>query len=537
MSSDNRDTTVAWRFHDATKYLLARDENDETGLLRMWMGTPPHVEPPIWQQDWSLEPYPYKVYETLPPLPIPRDLAPSPRPALQAIGRTGAEADASASPDRTTLARIGLLSNGLVGRRADRRTGRPVEFRTAGGTGARYHLEVYFVCGDLPDLPAGVYQYAAHDHSLRQLRAGDLRGVLVDATGAEPAVTRAPIVLALTSTFWRNAWRYKARAYRHAFWDAGTALTNVLAVAAAGNLAARLVMGYADAPVNALLGVDGRDEAVLALCAIGRADREAPAAPDVPALALPTRAVSPSQVEFPQIQMLHSASGLASGAEAAAWRAEPLRRKPLEPSGDVVALSPLPEERWSDTAIEELIFARRSTRHYAADAPIPFDAFSTLLELSSRGFDTDCLAADAPPLHDRYLIVNNVEGLAPGVYVHHPGLGAVELLREGEFRAQAQRLASDQAYAADAHVNCYSLGSLGPVLERYGNRGYRLAQLEGSLHLGKLHLATRAFRLGAVGSTSPDDEVTEFFSPHAAGKSFLFVTVFGRRRPAGAPSA
>jgi hypothetical protein len=35
-----------------------------------------------------------------------------------------------------------------------------------------------------------------------------------------------------------------------------------------------------------------------------------------------------------------------------------------------------------------------------------------------------------------------------------------------------------------------------------------------------------------VGSTSYDDEVTAHFSPHAAGKSFMFVAVFGaRRRP------
>jgi SagB-type dehydrogenase family enzyme len=528
MTSDNRDPAVAWRFHDATKYRAARDEN---GAEWFAMGTPPHVEPPIWQEDWSLEPYPFKVYETLPPLEIPRDLAPSPRPALQAIGRTGAEADATALPDRAALARIGLLSNGLMGRHATRSRGAAVEFRTAGGTGARYHLEVYFVCADLPDLPAGIYQYAAHDHSLRQLRAGDFRGVLVDATGAEPAVTRAPVVLALTSTFWRNAWRYKARAYRHAFWDAGTALTNVLGVAAAGDLGARLVMGYADAPVNALLGVDGRDEAVIALCAIGRTDEAAPPAPDVPPLVLPTRPVSPRRVEFPQIQILHMASGLASGAEAAAWRADPLRRPAPEPAGDLIALLPLPAEQWSGIPIEDLIFARRSMRHYAADVPIPFEACSTLLDLSSRGFDADCLAPEAPPLHDRYLIVNNVEGLAPGVYVHHRHLGAIELLREGDFRAQAQRLACLQGYAADAHVNCYSLASLAPVLERYGNRGYRLAQLEAALYSGKLHLATRPFRLGAVGSTSLDDEVIEFFSPHAAGKSYLFVAVFGRRRP------
>jgi len=126
--------------------------------------------------------------------------------------------------------------------------------------------------------------------------------------------------------------------------------------------------------------------------------------------------------------------------------------------------------------------------------------------------------------------LNGVQGLTPGVYLHHPQLGAVELLREGVFREQAARLAADQRYAGDAHVNLYYLAHLPSILARYGNRGYRLAQLEGALQAGKLHLATHALGLGAVGSTAYDDEVIRFFSPHAAGKAYGFVTVFGKRR-------
>lgn len=46
-----------------------------------------------------------------------------------------------------------------------------------------------------------------------------------------------------------------------------------------------------------------------------------------------------------------------------------------------------------------------------------------------------------------------------------------------------------------------------------GNRGYRLAQLEAALYAGRLHLAAEALGLGAVGSTSFDDEVIDVFSP------------------------
>jgi hypothetical protein len=111
--------------------------------------------------------------------------------------------------------------------------------------------------------------------------------------------------------------------------------------------------------------------------------------------------------------------------------------------------------------------------------------------------------------------VNAVEGLTPGVYLHHPQLGAVELVRAGTFRVEAARIAASQQYAGDAHVNLYYLAHLASILERYGNPGYRLAQLEGALHAGKLHLGTHPLALGAAGSTSFDDDAAEFFSTYA----------------------
>jgi nitroreductase len=112
----------------------------------------------------------------------------------------------------------------------------------------------------------------------------------------------------------------------------------------------------------------------------------------------------------------------------------------------------------------------------------------------------------------------------------HPRQQVLELLRVGEMHDAARRLACDQDYAAAAHVNAYALTDLAPVLEHFGNRGYRLAQLEAALFGAKLQLAAHALGLGAVGSTSFDDEVTAHFSPHAADKSFMFIAVFGARR-------
>jgi SagB-type dehydrogenase family enzyme len=140
----------------------------------------------------------------------------------------------------------------------------------------------------------------------------------------------------------------------------------------------------------------------------------------------------------------------------------------------------------------------------------------------------DFLAAPPASLLDLYLIVHAVEGLAPGAYVHHRAERALERLREGHFRLAAGRLALGQALAADAAVNVYSLARLPRVLDRFGNRGYRAAQLEGGITGGRLYHAAYALGFGATGLTVFDDEVTDFFSPHAAGKSVMFLTALGR---------
>jgi SagB-type dehydrogenase family enzyme len=527
----DEDIQQAVAFHDATKYYSLSDA--EPGDERIGIGDPAARTEAIWQKDWDIKPFLYKVYETAPPVELTRELPDTGPPALEAIAATGAEALASrVVPDRALLGRLGLLTNGSLDRTWTARDGRVHHFRTAGGTGAQYHLELYFVCTDLADLEAGVYHYSGIDHSLRLLRAGDFRAALVEATGDQPSVAAAPVVLAMTSTFWRNAWRYRERAYRHVYWDAGTSLSHILAVAASAGVATELVFGYADPLVNALLDVEGIRESTVALVALGHAEAAPPAAPAPARLDLPTRRLSPAEVTFHAITDMHLASSLPTGSAAARWRSRRWRRPAPEPTGELTDLRPLPADRLGPRPVEQIIFRRRSTRNYDTDVEIPFEEFSTLVERSTRGVASDALVPGAP-LTDLYLIVNGVEGLTPGIYLHHPGRGAVELIRAGTFRKEATRIAAIQRYAGDAHVNLYYLAHLPSVLGRFGNRGYRLAQLEGALHAGKLHLGTHALGLGAVGSTSFDDEVVEFFSPHAAGKDYMFVTVFGKRRRTG----
>jgi hypothetical protein len=66
------------------------------------------------------------------------------------------------------------------------------------------------------------------------------------------------------------------------------------------------------------------------------------------------------------------------------------------------------------------------------------------------------------------------------------------------------------------------------ILERHGNRGYRAAQLEAGIRVGRIYLGAFARGLGATASTFYDDEATAFLAPEE-GLSPMLCAAVGRR--------
>ena len=102
------------------------------------------------------------------------------------------------------------------------------------------------------------------------------------------------------------------------------------------------------------------------------------------------------------------------------------------------------------------------------------------------------------------------------------------MLKEGDFRDDAGYLGLGQEIPGDASVDVFFLTDLKQVLEKFGNRGYRAAELEAGIIGGKLYLGAYGQGLGASGLTFFDDDVVRFFSPHAEGKSVMFLVALGK---------
>jgi len=506
---NNREIRAAWKYHDGSKHSYWSIRNH------------PHF------LDWANRPLPFKIYPKIEPLPLPRDVPQTGVAVLSAISEAVPSSRGDSVPSVQDLARLLHFSAGITKQRAY--PGGEIYFRAAACTGALYEIELYVVSGDLPDLDAGVYHFNPADVSLRLLRMGDFRGNLAQATAMEPAVARAPATIICTGTYWRNAWKYQARTYRHFGWDNGTLLANILAVSAASGLPAEIVLGFVDAEVNHLLDLDMRREVSLCLVPIGRTSESSlPAPKEVPALDLETIPLSQHEIEYPAMLEMHYASSLESVEEVNQWRGKPpvLSSSALE--DNAVRLPRRPEEELPKDTIEQVILRRGSTRTFDKSASITLAQLSTILDNATRGLPADFLESPGAQLNDLYLIVHSVQGLRPGAYFFGREQSTLQLLKEGEFRAQAHHLGLEQELPADACVAIFFLADLKRILERYGNRGYRAVQLEAGIIGGRIYLAVYAQHLGATGLTFFDDDVINFFSPHAKDKSAIFLVAIGK---------
>ena len=479
-----------------------------------------HLSTKLRYIDLKSKPALYKAYPGLPRIPLP-DAPSLDSPTLACIvGPTPASDSGFGLPE---LAQLLHYSAGLI-RRSEIPSAGEVHYRAAASAGALYPVELYVVCGGLPGLSAGVYHYAPAENALVMLREGDFRRHLAQAA-ADEGLAQCGAAIVCSTVFWRSAWKYRTRGYRYCFWDNGTVLSNLLAAANGMGRPARIIAGFVDSELDRLLGLDGEREASACLVAVAQGSPPSEDPPDEIEAVAPGLLGDEHLLNYPESELLHAASRLQHAGEVREWRGAP-------PSGGqpVAAAAPAHAPAIESAFLGQVITKRGSTRRFARET-FPAEQFAALLQASTARAPTDYAPSEAGGLIDTYLIVNAIEGITPGSYFYAPGEaggpGQLELLSEGEYREEAGHLCFEQALAADASAVAFFMTDLEAVLERYGNRGYRTAQLEAGVLGGRMYLASHSLGLGATGMTFFDDAVAAFFSPHAAGKSLMFLVGLG----------
>src|SRR5574341_1036885 len=94
--TDNRQVEAAWTYHNSTKHSYQSVRSSRHSL------------------DFSNQPIPFKIYKTLEPIPLPRELQAVPMRALKTIAASPSGMAGDCIPDLSAIAMLLYLSAGIT---------------------------------------------------------------------------------------------------------------------------------------------------------------------------------------------------------------------------------------------------------------------------------------------------------------------------------------------------------------------------------------------------------------------------------------
>lgn len=146
---------------------------------------------------------------------------------------------------------------------------RPYLLRTAPSAGALYPVETYVAVHRVQGVEPGIWHLNVLEWELELIKKADCRRALVEACLSQSFMGTAAVGFIWTGILNRAMWKYRERAVRYIFLDAGHICQNLMLAATALNLGCCPVGAFFDEEVERLLGVDGQEEVALYLAAVG----------------------------------------------------------------------------------------------------------------------------------------------------------------------------------------------------------------------------------------------------------------------------
>lgn len=162
-----------------------------------------------------------------------------------------------------TIARLLWACQGITGQ-----AGR-FFFRTAPSGGALYPIETYLAVNRSEEIPPGLYHFKVGEFALERIQSGNLGPALAAAAINQKFLAEAAAVFIWSAIPRRTMSKYGERGMRYLLLDAGHICQNLLLAAESLDLAACPAAAFFDGEMNALLGLDGREETALYLAGVG----------------------------------------------------------------------------------------------------------------------------------------------------------------------------------------------------------------------------------------------------------------------------
>lgn len=440
--------------------------------------------------DWANMPDPFRHYEGVPVLDLPADPPPPEIPALEVLaGKTGSTL---ATDGPASLSQLLFYSASISASKRVPSTGATYALRVNPSSGNLHPTEFHFCTRGLVEWPDGLYHYRPSSHMAEQRALGDFWAKLVS--------TDDPLVFVLTSIAWREAWKYKDRAYRYCLHDIGHAWQALALAATAMGCESFAVGRFQDDKVAESFLLNEDEWPMLIVQLSGSCIPQKLSSPGEPHFfgGHPNR-LSEERIAYPSIEKIHASTKILVEPAFADVGSQQVGH----------GRNALPSPISSNRTFGEVVRTRRSALDFRGGAGcIPLSQLATLLASTREPLSADFVARGLVQL---YLYVHRVDGLASGVYRYWPQHDELELMKVGDQRLTAAALSLGQNLAGNACVAFSMIGDFENATRIFGDRGYRYVHFEAGALGQRMYLAAEALGLQATGiGAFFDDEVHRY---------------------------
>ncbi len=143
-------------------------------------------------------------------------------------------------------------------------------FRTVPSAGGLYPIETYIMANRIEGLEKGIYHLHVPTFSLELIKEGDHSPALTQAALGQNMVAASAVTVIWTAVIDRCRIKYGERGFRYIYLDAGHAGQNLYLAATGLKLGCCTIGAFFDDEVNEIVGIDGIQETVLYMAAVGK---------------------------------------------------------------------------------------------------------------------------------------------------------------------------------------------------------------------------------------------------------------------------
>jgi SagB-type dehydrogenase family enzyme len=513
-------------FSDALADLEGGGVNEETERLFAYHQATKHSYDSVRTNahflDWRNQPDPFRSYEGAPLVTLLAEpgfpkagtfatmaaLVEGPRTAQGSKYRYHQEVEL----DVAWLSRLLWHSMGISAWKKVPVTSYRYSLRVNPSSGNLHPTETHLALVGFTGVDDGLYHYRADRHALELRSRGNWTERLARAL-VLPWAAESPLIVGLTSIFWREAWKYGDRAYRYCCHDLGHAMMSLLLAARALGLPGGVVTHFSDLRLTHALGLAESDEAPMAFLVFP---------PQNPSGRLP----APSPQEFAGIPNQLSTEEvpyhLLLGMHRSTILPDPLGPLPrISSTNASTASEPSRPNSPSDASLGPTVRRRRSALDFDARTP-PMERadLEQLLDFATWDWSADWrgnLGGDTTPgqrganFVTLYLYLHRVRDCDPGVYRWDKSSRRLEQLHSGNVERVAAYLSLEQPLAGNACFAVSMIADLDEAARVFGNRGYRYVHFEAGAIGQRFYVGAEALGWNATGiGAFYDDDVHRY---------------------------